>query len=190
MSTPAGWYADPLGSHEHRYWDGERWTGHVATAGRTATEPVGGTPTPPPPSTTPPRPAAPVPQAETNGKAVASLTIGLLAGWIPFVAAIIAIVLGIVARREITTSDGAQRGDGLALAGILVGAVGLLLWLLIAVVVVVVFVAGAPLLLEFEHQFERELERELERRLEDQILEPRALALGLTVGIGRLADRW
>lgn len=191
VNTPAGWYADPLGGHEHRYWDGERWTQHVATAGRTVTGPVGGTAAPPPPPTTaPPRPGSPAPQAETNAKAVASLAIGLLAGWIPFVAAIIAIVLGVVARREIAASGGKQHGDGLALAGILVGAVGVLLWLLIAAVFVFVFVLGAPLLLEFEHQFERELERELERRLEDQILEPRALALGLTVGVGRLIDRW
>lgn len=187
VNTPAGWYADPLGGHEHRYWDGERWTQHVATAGRTVTDPVGGTAAPPPPPTTaPPRPGSPAPQVETNGKAVASLAIGLLAGWIPFVAAIIAIVLGVVARREIAASGGKQHGDGLALAGILVGAVGVLLWLLIAAVFVFVFVLGAPLLFELERQFEHELERQLE----DQILEPRALALGLIMGAGRLVGRW
>lgn len=26
----AGWYADPAGRHPHRYWDGARWTEHVA----------------------------------------------------------------------------------------------------------------------------------------------------------------
>jgi len=28
-----GWYADPIGSHEHRYRDGSGWTRHVADAG-------------------------------------------------------------------------------------------------------------------------------------------------------------
>jgi uncharacterized protein YxjI len=47
MSPPdAGWYPDPSGRHEHRYWDGQRWTEHVATQGRqgvdadTSTQPL------------------------------------------------------------------------------------------------------------------------------------------------------
>jgi hypothetical protein len=28
--TPAGWYADPGGNEQQRYWDGVRWTEHVA----------------------------------------------------------------------------------------------------------------------------------------------------------------
>ncbi len=28
------WYPDPWGIHEHRYWDGEQWTAHVASHGR------------------------------------------------------------------------------------------------------------------------------------------------------------
>ena len=34
MSQPADWYPDPSGRHEHRYWDGTRWTEHVASHGR------------------------------------------------------------------------------------------------------------------------------------------------------------
>ena len=30
---PAEWKADPSGRHEHRYWDGARWTEHVANGG-------------------------------------------------------------------------------------------------------------------------------------------------------------
>jgi uncharacterized protein YxjI len=33
-SQPADWYPDPSGRHEHRYWDGTRWTEHVASHGR------------------------------------------------------------------------------------------------------------------------------------------------------------
>jgi uncharacterized protein YxjI len=41
---PANWYPDPLGRHEHRYWDGTQWTEHVASHGRQSTDPpVGAT---------------------------------------------------------------------------------------------------------------------------------------------------
>lgn len=40
---PAGWYPDPYGRHESRYWDGQRWTEHVASHGRQAVDaPNGG----------------------------------------------------------------------------------------------------------------------------------------------------
>jgi Protein of unknown function (DUF2510) len=32
-TNPARWTADPFGRHESRYWDGQRWTQHVADAG-------------------------------------------------------------------------------------------------------------------------------------------------------------
>ena len=31
---PAGWYADPSGKHEKRYFDGQKWTEHVNSHGR------------------------------------------------------------------------------------------------------------------------------------------------------------
>ena len=34
----AGWYPDPSGRHEHRYWDGSKWTEHVASHGRQGTD--------------------------------------------------------------------------------------------------------------------------------------------------------
>jgi uncharacterized protein YxjI len=38
-----GWYPDPFGRHETRWWDGANWTEHVASHGRQATDPpVGG----------------------------------------------------------------------------------------------------------------------------------------------------
>lgn len=30
--TPAGWYMDPSGSNNMRYWDGQQWTEHVGAA--------------------------------------------------------------------------------------------------------------------------------------------------------------
>lgn len=31
--TPAGWYPDPTGRHQHRYWDSNRWTSSVSDGG-------------------------------------------------------------------------------------------------------------------------------------------------------------
>ncbi len=45
MSTPggpqAGWYADPYGQAQQRYWDGNAWTEHVSTGGVASSDPVG-----------------------------------------------------------------------------------------------------------------------------------------------------
>lgn len=38
-SVPAGWYADPSGRYELRYWDGSAWTEHVSRAGQQFTDP-------------------------------------------------------------------------------------------------------------------------------------------------------
>jgi hypothetical protein len=40
MSTAAGWYADPYGRHDKRYWDGSSWTRHVFTGGVQSIEPL------------------------------------------------------------------------------------------------------------------------------------------------------
>jgi Protein of unknown function (DUF2510) len=38
-AVPAGWYADPSGRFELRYWDGNQWTEHVARGGAQYTDP-------------------------------------------------------------------------------------------------------------------------------------------------------
>jgi Protein of unknown function (DUF2510) len=38
-TVPAGWYADPAGRYELRYWDGTAWTEHVSRAGQQYTDP-------------------------------------------------------------------------------------------------------------------------------------------------------
>ena len=38
-TTPAGWYPDPSGRFEMRYWDGNGWTEHVARGGQQFTDP-------------------------------------------------------------------------------------------------------------------------------------------------------
>jgi hypothetical protein len=38
-AVPAGWYADPAGRFELRYWDGGTWTEHVSRSGQQFTDP-------------------------------------------------------------------------------------------------------------------------------------------------------
>ncbi len=68
------------------------------------------------------------PAQTTNVWAVVSLISSVLS-WLGLfgIGGIVGIVAGIVARNEIAASRGAQSGDGLALAGIILGAVNVLL---------------------------------------------------------------
>ena len=36
----AAWLSDPTRRHQVRYWDGQRWTEHVADSGRQARDPI------------------------------------------------------------------------------------------------------------------------------------------------------
>ncbi|KAF0106238.1 MAG: hypothetical protein FD146_2750 [Anaerolineaceae bacterium] len=76
---------------------------------------------------------APLQQAgKTNGLAIASLVLGIVSvpmsfcygGGILF--AIPAFIMGLVARRQIKESGNTQSGDGMALAGMITGGVGVL----------------------------------------------------------------
>jgi uncharacterized protein YxjI len=44
---PPNWYPDPLGRHEHRYFDGANWTEHVSDHGRQGVDPPTGNPNTP-----------------------------------------------------------------------------------------------------------------------------------------------
>jgi putative membrane protein len=39
-AVPSGWYADPSGRHQQRYWSEEAWTAQVSDSGVTGTDPV------------------------------------------------------------------------------------------------------------------------------------------------------
>ncbi len=39
-NTPANWFADPTGRHQHRYWDGSAWTDHVSDDAITGHDPI------------------------------------------------------------------------------------------------------------------------------------------------------
>lgn len=73
--------------------------------------------------------------AGTNGKAIASLILGIL--WIGGIGSILAVILGHSAKKEIDRSDGREGGRGIAVAGLILG------WLGIAgVILMIVLMAG------------------------------------------------
>ena len=89
--------------------------------------------TPPPP---PAPPAAPVfvrPQTRTNGLAIASVLAGLF--WMWWIGSVLALVFGHVALNQIARNG--QSGRGLAIAGLVLGYIGLatLLFTLLAVAI-------------------------------------------------------
>ena len=89
----------------------------------------------------------PVQVTPTNGKATASLVTGiasLVLSWCCGlgVVGVVAIVLGVKARSEIRASGGREQGDGLALGGIVTGALAVVLGLLVLVLIIVAVVAG------------------------------------------------
>lgn len=86
--------------------------------------------------------------APTSGKATAALVTGvasLMLSWCCGlgVTGVVAIVLGVKARREIAASGGRLKGDGIALSGIVTGAIAIVLGVLILVLIIVAVVAGA-----------------------------------------------
>lgn len=59
---------------------------------------------------------------KTNGLAIASMVLGIV--WIYWVGSVLALVFGYTARRQIDESDGREGGRGMAIAGIVLGWVG------------------------------------------------------------------
>jgi hypothetical protein len=64
----------------------------------------------------------PVGGGRTNGLAIASLVLGIL--WVYWIGSVLALVFGYVARSQIDASWGQQEGRGMAIAGIVLGWVG------------------------------------------------------------------
>ncbi len=73
-----------------------------------------------------PGPGPVLPAAPTNAWAIVSLISGI-ASWIGLfgIGGIVAVIAGLVARRHIRASGGAESGDNLALAGIIIGGVNI-----------------------------------------------------------------
>jgi hypothetical protein len=89
------------------------------------------------------QPGAPAPSLyaeapRTNGMAVASLVLGIL--WFWWIGSILALIFGYVGKSEIERSGGRQTGRGLAIAGIVLGWVGVAG----GIVTIIVLLANSP----------------------------------------------
>ena len=72
---------------------------------------------------------------KTNGMAIASLVLGIL--WVYWLGSILALIFGYIGKNQIDNSNGKQDGRGLAVAGIVLG------WIGVATLVLVIIVALA-----------------------------------------------
>jgi len=72
------------------------------------------------------------PDAPINKTAIVSLASALVLGCV-FIGSIVAVVAGHKARQEIRESEEAMKGDGIALAGLILGYIELFLWLCLGI---------------------------------------------------------
>lgn len=156
---PANWYPDPEVPGQQRYWDGTQWTEHRAPgagvsgsgapAGDQATPASDTTQTPQQPEWSQAPAGASAPQwgqpsqapsyapsssGPTNGMAIAALVLAIV--WLGGLGSVAAVILGLLAIRQINAANGAQGGKGLAIAGTVIGGIGivgaLLFWVFVA----------------------------------------------------------
>ena len=90
-------------------------------------------PTPPPMAAPPVVYVQPSPTTKTNGMAIAALVLGIV--FIYGVGSILALVFGYQAKGQIDRSNGTETGRGMAVAGIVLGWIGIGLILLIIIAV-------------------------------------------------------
>ena len=82
-------------------------------------------------------------QPKTSGSAITSLVFGILTWtFLPFIGAIVAVVTGNNAKKEIKNSNGSITGSGMATAGLILGWVHLGLTILAVVIIVILRILG------------------------------------------------
>jgi hypothetical protein len=80
----------------------------------------------------------PVQRQTTNGFAIAAMVLGIV--WVYWIGSILALVFGYTAKRQIDESNGAQGGRGMAVAGIVLGWIGVGT---LAIVIVIAIIGAA-----------------------------------------------
>ena len=75
--------------------------------------------------------AAPI-QTRTNGLAIASMVLGIV--WIYWIGSILAVIFGHISLTQIKNSNGTQSGRGMAIAGLVLGYIGIGFLLLFGIV--------------------------------------------------------
>jgi predicted PurR-regulated permease PerM len=82
-----------------------------------------------------PAPISPAVPQRTNGLAVVSLSMGII--WYFWIGSILALIFGYIAKRQIDALQGQQKGRGFAVAGIVLGWVGIGILALVVIAVMV-----------------------------------------------------
>lgn len=117
-SLSSGWFPDPTGRYEYRYFNGAGWTADVSVHGQRYIDPL-------------PQ-HAPGAKPPGRGFAVASFVVSigsLLAAWLPFffvaglIGAITALVFGFLGLRNSRRNDG--HGKGFAITGVILSVLAL-----------------------------------------------------------------
>ncbi|HEX9683477.1 MAG TPA: DUF4190 domain-containing protein [Acidimicrobiales bacterium] len=120
-TTPAGWYADPTNPGMERWWDGQEWHERFRPAEGVGISGAPGVP-------------GPAQGSSVNGLAIASMVLGIV--WLWWLGSILALIFGYIAKRRIDESQGRQTGRGMAVAGIVLGWIGVAFLVLIIVIAI------------------------------------------------------
>jgi hypothetical protein len=116
----AGWYADPTGRYDHRYYNGRTWTADVSSGGQRFVDQLGLEPTA--------LIANDASDGANNGMGTAAMVLGIVAistSWMPFIvvlgviAALLALVFGWIGLRRAKRSGGSR---SFAIVGLVTGA--------------------------------------------------------------------
>lgn len=126
---------------------------------------------PPPPGYPPgayPGYQPPPPQSGSAGLAIASMVLGILSipcfcvWWVSIPLAIIAIILGVVALNSVKSGQGG--GRGMAQAGLILGAIGLLL----AIILIVIGLVAGPALQQRLMHFSQQMQQQQQQMIQQQ----------------------
>lgn len=144
LTWDPGWYSDPTGRHDHRWWDGAAWTAHVADAGIAAQDALDA-PTDGPgrarsdlPATGSTASATAVQSGGVDPVTVIGLVVALLAGLLALlpilglIPTIVAVVIAVIARSRVRRSG--RKGEGIALAGLVISIGALLVAVLVTII--------------------------------------------------------
>jgi len=133
---PSGWFPDPLGRYEHRYFNGTAWTSDVSSNGQRYVDPLGLQPGGAPGHGS---------SSTRNGAATAAVvmgSIGVAIAWLPFIVviggvlAILAVIFGVIGLRRSQTTG---VGRGASIAGLVMGGLGVAAAVVGVVLTVMVF---------------------------------------------------
>jgi len=103
--------------------------------------PYGYAPQAQPPTQYPPAYYPPAPK-RTNGLAIASMVLGIV--WIYWIGSVLAVIFAFVAKKQIRESNGAQGGDGMATAGLVLGFIGVATFVIFMIILIAAASNSSP----------------------------------------------